>query len=33
MINFQSIKNKAPDLQIVIKSTQPHVIVGTVLAE
>ena len=29
MINFQSIKNKAPDLQMVIDSTKPDVIIGT----
>ena len=33
MINFQSIKNKLPHLQMVIESTQPDVIIGTVLAE
>ena len=29
IINFQNIKNKAPDLQMVIDSTKPDVIIGT----
>jgi hypothetical protein len=28
-INFQSIKNKVPDLHALIDSAQPHVIIGT----